>query len=280
MLHFDENRFLRIQSGAVALAERLHSTIGQCLDDGAQNLFFAGSGGAGILMQPAARLLQTRSTLPVFHEMPAELVTAGSVHLGPHSVVVIPSLSGTTQESIAALEKARSVGATVISLTGHADSPLSDGADHSFANFAEDDTSCESFYLQSLLVALSVLDHRGEIQDREQVVSELELLPSGLLEIKRGFETRAEALARPPPGRGLPHRHRRGIDLAAGVLLRHVHPRGDAVDPDPTGPRVGLLPRDARAGRGGRQRRRLQGRGRLPAALRAGRGVRPGTPTS
>ena len=195
MLHFDENRFLRIQSGAVALAERLHSTIGQCLDDGAQNLFFAGSGGAGILMQPAARLLQTRSTLPVFHEMPAELVTAGSVHLGPRSVVVIPSLSGTTQESIAALEKARSVGATVISLTGHAGTPLSDGADHSFVNFAEDDTSCESFYLQSLLLALSVLDHRGEIQDREQVVSELELLPSGLLEIKRGFETRAEALA-------------------------------------------------------------------------------------
>ena len=75
--------------------------------------------------------------------MPAELVTVGSVHLGPDSVVVIPSLSGTTAESVAALEHARAAGATVISLTGHAGTPLADGADHSFVNFAEDDTSCE-----------------------------------------------------------------------------------------------------------------------------------------
>lgn len=195
MLNFDDDRFLRIQSGAIALSERLHATIGDCLAAGAQSLLFAGSGGAGILMQPAVRLLQTRSTLPVFHEMPAELVTAGSVRLGPRSVVVIPSLSGTTKESVAALEHAKGAGATVISLTGHADTPLSDGADHSFVNFAEDDTSCESFYLQSLLLALSVLDHRGEIQDRAQIVSELQLLPTGLLEIKRGFEAHAEALA-------------------------------------------------------------------------------------
>ena len=195
MLNLDEARFLRIQSGAVAQAERLHSTIGSLLADGAENLFFAGSGGAGILMQPAARLLRTRSTFPVFDEMPAELVTTGSVHLGPRSVVVIPSLSGTTTESIGALEHARAAGATVISLTGHADTPLSRHADHSFVNFAEDDTSCESFYLQSLLLALSVLDHRGEIADRATIVAELELLPAALLEVKRGFETRAEALA-------------------------------------------------------------------------------------
>ena len=38
MLNFDEQRFLRIQSGAVALAERLDETIGACLRAGAENL--------------------------------------------------------------------------------------------------------------------------------------------------------------------------------------------------------------------------------------------------
>ena len=48
------------------------------------------------------------------------------------------------------------------------------GADHSFVNFAEDDTSCESFYLQSLLLALSLMHHRGEYDDYATgVLSEL-----------------------------------------------------------------------------------------------------------
>jgi fructoselysine-6-phosphate deglycase len=55
------------------------------LDAGAPNLFFAGAGGAGILMHPAARLLQTRSTFPVHVELPAELVVTGSAHPRPRT---------------------------------------------------------------------------------------------------------------------------------------------------------------------------------------------------
>jgi fructoselysine-6-phosphate deglycase len=195
MLNFDEQRFLRIQSGALALADDIHATVGQLLADGARNLVFLGSGGAGILMHPAARLLQTRSTFPVFVEMPAELVVTGSVHLGEGSIVVIPSLSGTTSESVEALEYCKARGATVLVLTGHADTPLGQQADHCFVNFAEDDTSCESFYLQSLLLALSLMHHRGEYDDYPTVLGELATLPRLLLEVKRAFEPRAEELA-------------------------------------------------------------------------------------
>ena len=52
MLNFDEQRFLRIQSGAVSLAGDIHETVGRLLAQGATNLFFLGSGGAGILMLP------------------------------------------------------------------------------------------------------------------------------------------------------------------------------------------------------------------------------------
>ena len=52
------------------------------------------------LMQPAALLLQRHSRFPVFSEVAAELPISGSRHLGPRSLVVIPSLSGTTTESV------------------------------------------------------------------------------------------------------------------------------------------------------------------------------------
>lgn len=195
MLNFDEHRFVRIQAGALAHASGIHETVGLLLARGAENLIFLGAGGAGILMQPAARLLQSRSRFPVHVEMPAELVVTGSVHLGPGSIVVIPSLSGTTAESVESLEYCRAAGATVVVLTGHAGTPLADGADHTFVNFAEDDTSCESFYLQSLLIALSVMHHRNEIGGYVDLAAELARLPELLLEVKRAFEPRASELA-------------------------------------------------------------------------------------
>lgn len=195
MLNVDEERFLRIQSGAVGLADDLREAVSSALEGGAQNLFFVGTGGAAILMEPAARLLQRESTFPVFSEMAAELVQHGSAHLGPQSIVVIPSLSGTTKESVAALHLARERGATVLTLTGHGDTSLAEEADAAFVNFAEDDTSCESFYLQSLVIALAVMESRGERSDVSDVLSEIKALPPLLLDVKRQFEGTAEKVA-------------------------------------------------------------------------------------
>jgi fructoselysine-6-phosphate deglycase len=195
MFNFDEPRFVRIQSGAVGLAGQIDRIVGELLAGGAENLFFLGTGGAGILMQPAQQLLATQSRFPSLLRLPAELVLTGDPQLGPRSIVVMPSLSGTTQESVHALEYCRRRGAKVIAMVGHADTPLGRGADHALVNFAEDDTSSESFYLQSLLLALSIMHHRGECEAYAQLSSELQRLPALLLEVKRHFEARAEQFA-------------------------------------------------------------------------------------
>src|SRR3954447_10088912 len=147
MLNFDEDRFRSIQGGAVGLAAPLRKTVRGLLDDGAENLFFLGAGGAGVLMLPAAQLLQRKTTFPVYLEHAAEIVLSDHEALGPKSIVVIPSLSGTTPESIELLRFSQLKGAKVIALTAHADSPVAKAADLTFTNFAEDDTSSESFYL-------------------------------------------------------------------------------------------------------------------------------------
>lgn len=196
MLNFDEDRFLRIQNGAAGLARRFDQVISGCLDRGAENVFFLGTGGAAILMQPAFQLLQTRSRFPAFMAHTAELDITGSANLTARSIVVMPSLSGTTKESVALLSTLKQVGATVLTLVGHEETPLGKGGDHVFVNFAEDDTSCESFYMQSLFIALSIMKHRGEIENYDQIVAELKSLPALLVEVKRAYEPKAESFAR------------------------------------------------------------------------------------
>jgi fructoselysine-6-phosphate deglycase len=196
MLNFDEPRFLRIQSGAVGLAEGLSEAVAARLAAGASNIFFLGSGGAGILMYPAAGLLQARSRFGAFTDWAAQIVQTGSAHLGPHSVVVIPSLSGSTAESLTVLDYAKQAGASVITLTGRPDSPLARKADYNFSNEAADDTSSESFYLQSLIIALAIMQQLDEFDGYDATIEQLRRLPELLVGVKRAAEERAAQLAR------------------------------------------------------------------------------------
>jgi fructoselysine-6-phosphate deglycase len=195
MLNFDEARFLRIQSGAVGLAEGLRDAVDRCLTGGAENVFFLGSGGAGILMYPAARLLAARSRFGVLTDWAAEITQLGSAHLGPRSLVVIPSLSGSTAESLAVLEYAKQAGATVLTLTGRPDSPLAGKADFNFSNEAADDTSSESFYLQSLIIALAIMRQLGEFAEWDETLAALRRLPELLVGLKQAAEERAAQIA-------------------------------------------------------------------------------------
>ena len=196
MLNFDEARFLSIQRGAVDLAPRIDSAISAALAGGVENLFFLGTGGVAYLMEPAIQLLQRNSGLPIFRDYPAELLISGNSNLTAHSLVIMPSLSGTTMESIALFAQLKKIGAQVVTLIGHADTPLGLGGNPALVNFAADDTSSESFYIQALLVALSVMKSRGEIDDYDACVAEMQSLPQALVATKRAFEPKAEHFAR------------------------------------------------------------------------------------
>jgi fructoselysine-6-phosphate deglycase len=195
MPDFDAQRFLSILSGAVGLAGPIDEVIGGRMRAPLRDLHFVGTGGAAILLEPAVRLLQRHTSVPVFLHRSAELVLGGSASLGAGSVVVIASVSGTTRESVEAMAFCRGRGATILALVGHADTPLGRGADHAFVNFAEDDTACESLYLQSLLLALSVLRHRGDYPGHAAALAELRSLPEALLDLKHACADQARAVA-------------------------------------------------------------------------------------
>ncbi|MCL6444428.1 MAG: SIS domain-containing protein [Alicyclobacillus sp.] len=196
MFNFNEERYLRIQGGAIEKKDHINNAIDEiCASKGFDNLFLVASGGANILMFPAHFALRSQSTLPVFLENAAELVVTDSRNLTDRSLVVFASLSGTTTETVRAAEYVKGKGATTLSFVGHADTPLAKLTDYTFVNFAEDDTSCESFYIQFYLLALRLMNLRGEFPAYDQFVSELSGLPIALVHIKDSFEDRAAKLA-------------------------------------------------------------------------------------
>lgn len=195
MLNFDQDRFVKIQTGALSIAGDVRALMKTLLADGVDRLYFMGTGGVQLLTHPAIELAGRRSKFPVSGEYPAQVVIDAPAALDSKSLVVIPSLSGTTKESVQLLSFLKARGVRTISLTGHKDSPLGQGADHNFTNFAEDDTSSEMFYLQTLLIVLALLAERGEYKTYDATVAELQKLPNLLVDAKAAFEPNAATLA-------------------------------------------------------------------------------------
>ncbi|WP_395021677.1 SIS domain-containing protein [Dongia sp.] len=195
MLNFDADRFVKIETGAVAIAGEVRALVKKLLGEGVDRLYFMGTGGVQLLTHPAIELAGHRSRFPVAGAYPAEVVIDPPAALDKNSLVVIPSLSGTTKESLALLAFLKGRGVRTLSLTGHQDSPLAQGADHNFSNFAEDDTSSEMFYLQTLLIVLAIMAERGEFKNYDATAAELQKLPGLLVEAKAAFEGKAATLA-------------------------------------------------------------------------------------
>jgi fructoselysine-6-phosphate deglycase len=195
MLNFDKDRFIKIQSGAVSIASEARSIVRQLLKDGVERLYLMGTGGVQLLTLPAVELAQRYSTFPVNAQFPAQVVLNPPAGLDSKALVIMPSLSGTTKESVELLAFLKQRGARTFSLTGHRNTPLAQEADFNFTNFAEDDTSSESFYLQTLLIVIALLAERGEYAEFDATVAELQRLPGLLADAKAAFEPKAAELA-------------------------------------------------------------------------------------
>ncbi|WP_420963614.1 SIS domain-containing protein [Brucella sp. IR073] len=196
MLNFDKERFVKIQSGAVAIADKMRPLMRQLLDEGLERVFFMGTGGVQLLTLPAIDFAAGASLFPVSAAFPAQTVIKPPAGLDEKALAILPSLSGTTKESVQLLSFLKAKGVKTLSLTGHADTPLAREADFNFTNFAEDDTSSESFYLQTLLIVLALLAERGEYADYDATVEELKKLPALLVDAKAAFEPAAAQLAK------------------------------------------------------------------------------------
>ena len=150
-----------------------------------RNVWFVGAGGSLICSHPAYYLLQQRSPVPAFQLQSDELNCSTPALMGPGSLVVLASYTGTTKETVAAARTAKASGATVIAVAKEG-SPLAEAVDIAFKGKSD---------LFELLVALAVLDRAGAGLDADVVAAGLDALPKALLHAVEEADGRLAAIA-------------------------------------------------------------------------------------
>ena len=94
------------------------------------HIYFVACGGSLSIMHPAKFLLDQHGRLPGDVMNAAEFVHRAPARLGPGSLVILCSMTGTTAETVAAAGFARARGARTVCLTMEPGSPLGRAGDH------------------------------------------------------------------------------------------------------------------------------------------------------
>jgi fructoselysine-6-phosphate deglycase len=185
MLGFDEETYKRVIKGAVDQFPKIDEAVDDISDNGFDNLYLVGSGGTYATIGSLAYMLKENSALNVSHEIAAELVRIKPKTLTDKSVLVTASLSGTTEETIDAVNYANSVGATTIGFTGDANTPFGKALDYCFASEASNDDLVENLEVQFFALGARFMKNNGEFPEYDSLIATLKEMPEVLLQVRK-----------------------------------------------------------------------------------------------
>lgn len=195
MFNFDEEHYLQLGRDAYALRGEVENLADKLSKKGFENLFFVASGGSLALTQTFEYIWRTKSKIPVYSEMAAEVVLKENKQLNEKSLVILQSKSGDTKETVAAAKYLKEKGITTVGIVRVAGSPLDEVVDYSIvekvANFAGGDP--ENMILYFLLFRM--LYNNGEFPNYTKFADELENLPKALVSVREQADEKAKEFA-------------------------------------------------------------------------------------
>ncbi|MFN0224275.1 SIS domain-containing protein [Paenibacillus sp. KR2-11] len=195
MLHFDENLFLKlVEEEGLAYRGQIEEIVDGIAGRGYSNLFLIGAGGTIAMMYPYEYILKSSSTIDVHAEIAAEFMAMNHKHLTRDSVCIFTSVSGTTQETVAAAAYCKERGATTIALVAEPGTPLTQIVDHCITTGSEKH-SFDTFFMLLYMVIFRFMYNRGEFPQYERFTEEVAHLPRAILQAVQAFDKRAEDFA-------------------------------------------------------------------------------------
>jgi fructoselysine-6-P-deglycase FrlB-like protein len=182
-----------------ALAQRpaIEALAASVVARGLRNVFLIGSGGGLLTHEGLQYLLEQRSMrFSTFAISANEFIYRDPAALGEGSLVVLASNTGTTPEVVRAAQFAKERGATVVSVTKKADSPLALASDEAWT-YDDDKGVGDPKSIQLALLGISLLRETGDMGADEFAahVRTLEALPDALLDAVRQAEPLNERIA-------------------------------------------------------------------------------------
>jgi len=195
MLNFNKEKYLTVTKGAVSLRSQIEGYVDQIFEKGFKNIFLLGSGGSIAILQPFEYMLNSTSTIPTYAEIASEFIVQNHKQFDENSLVIVSSLSGSTEETVAAAEYCKSRGATTVGLVGELNTPVANLVDYVLVNYAENDFAADSINLQLYTLIFRIMYKNKDFPKYEQFIDEMQDAPSMLLKVKEKAESKAKTFA-------------------------------------------------------------------------------------
>lgn len=189
MLKFDEAQKIQSIRGALALRAEIESIVDAALERGVRNLCWLGIGGTWASAQQAVCHMKERTGMETFAINAAEYAVVGDLRIGRGSFVVFSSVSGTTTEVVAAVERAKQADAMVLGFVDDADALLARLADYCISYPGNEQ-------LKFFMTADRFLDRAGELPEYAEMYARFErFLPEALVSVEKAADPFAAAFA-------------------------------------------------------------------------------------
>ncbi|MGM0138342.1 MocD family protein [Enterococcus sp. DIV0755b] len=181
MLKFNEQKQIDDIQGALDLRPEVEKIIDSVWEKGFDNIYYLGIGGTYASAMQAVTYINGKSNLPAYVQHAAEYYTTGNKRLTKDSIVILSSVTGTTQEVVKAVDEIKTVGATLIGFIDTKHSPLAEKCDHVITYPAPGTEQIKFF-----MVADRLMKNNSEFDDYEDYYQELDAhLAKGLVEAEK-----------------------------------------------------------------------------------------------
>ncbi|WP_018658989.1 SIS domain-containing protein [Allofustis seminis] len=187
MIKFDEEKMRANINGALALREEINEIVDELCERGFDNLCWFGIGGTYASSMQVFTHMKEKTAMDVFYESAAEYLTTGNKRITNRTVVIISSVTGSTEEMVKGVAKLKEVGATIVGFIDVGTTPLAQQVDY-LISYPEQEQ------LKFFMTADRFMYNRGEFDNYEEVYSELNKYLADAL-IKVAYDSDEAALA-------------------------------------------------------------------------------------
>lgn len=191
----DSSEFIVTLENAVSQEAEVRRTVASALERQVENVFVVGCGGTQAIMYPAKYILDVHSRLPGHAVNAGEFVRLAPRALGPRSLVILSSYTGTTAETVAAARLAREKKSMVVSFVCKPDTPLADTSDIVFLNTSNKGSS-EANLIRTLGIILGIIEKTDGFTRGREIARSFPSLAARLAEIRNEADTVALQFAR------------------------------------------------------------------------------------
>lgn len=192
MLGFEKEKY--VEMGNLVQSKRTElEAIGQKLyERNVKSIFFTGVGGTTAEFTSLKKAIENKTALPTYVVNAAELMAEGCKQLNKDSIVITGSKSGDTKETVAVAKWCQERGIEVVAITKEG-TPLCDHVDYLCTM---DTSGVENTYLSFYYIILKLLNLRGEFDDYNEFVKDMEHVHESLIKVKEKFDPIAEEIAK------------------------------------------------------------------------------------